>query len=88
MFFFNSGQFFLSYREYTFLPTLDEISRSIFGVDCPNVKELEQKTQIALVSTHPSMDYVEPIPPNVIPIGGLQIADPKPLSNVQSHEKC
>lgn len=62
---------------------MSEISKAIFGADCPNVKELEQKTQIALVSTHPSMDYAEPLPPNVIPIGGLQIADPEPLSNVK-----
>lgn len=62
---------------------MDEISKEVFGADCPNVQELEQKTQIALVSTHPAMDYVEPLPPNVIPIGGLQIANPKPLSNVK-----
>lgn len=76
--------FSYSYREFIFLPVIDRISKNIFGRDCPNVKELEQKTQIALVSTHPAMDYVEPLPPNVIPITGLQIVDPKPLSNVSN----
>ncbi|KAJ6634327.1 UDP-glucosyltransferase 2, partial [Pseudolycoriella hygida] len=69
------------YREYYLLPALEHISKEVFGSDCPNVKELEQRTQIALVSTHPSLDFAEPLPPNVIPIGGLQIADPKPLPN-------
>lgn len=40
-------------------------------------------SQIALISTHPTMDYVQPLPPNVIPIGGLQITEPKPLPNVR-----
>lgn len=46
------------------------------------MKELEERTAIALVSTHPVFDYPAPLPENVIPVGGLHIRDTKPLPEV------
>ncbi|KAG4074385.1 hypothetical protein HA402_000364 [Bradysia odoriphaga] len=69
------------YREYELLPVLEQISKDIFGANYPNVKTLEQRTQIALISTHPSMDFADALPPNVIPVSCLQIVNPKPLEH-------
>lgn len=60
----------------------DLIASKPFGPDCPPVSQLEQLTQLALVSTHPAVTFSEPLPPNVIPVGGLQIKEPKPLAKV------
>lgn len=56
--------------------------KPIYGKDYPKVSTLEFKTTIALVNTNPAIGFPEPLPPNVIPVGGLQIVDPKPLSEV------
>lgn len=50
--------------------------------DFPYLSEIEQKTVLALVNTHPSFDVAEPLAPNVIPVGGLQIEEPKKLPDV------
>jgi glucuronosyltransferase len=41
---------------------------------------LEEDTMLMLVNTHPATDFPEPLPPNIIPVGGLQIKEPKPLA--------
>lgn len=41
--------------------------------------ELEQRTAIAFVNTNPVFDIPQPLPENVIPVGGLQIRDNKTL---------
>jgi glucuronosyltransferase len=38
---------------------------------------------LMLVNTHPAIDFPEPMPPNVIPVAGLQIKVPKPLPEVR-----
>lgn len=53
--------------------------RQHINFDFPHLDELQKRTVIALVNTHPSFDVAEPFPPNVIPVGGLQIQKPKPL---------
>lgn len=58
------------------------MARQVFGNDYPYMGDLEKKTLIALVNTHPSIDFPEPLSPNIIPVGGLQIKDPKPLPKV------
>lgn len=55
----------------------------MFGPDYPRARDLEYKTQLAFVSTHPAVDFPEPLPPNIIPVGGIQIAPPKPLQDVR-----
>lgn len=45
----------------------------------PDVQTLLQKIILALCNTHFSIEKLEPLPPNIIPVGGLQIQEPKTL---------
>lgn len=65
-------------------PRLDLMAKKYFGPNMPSIRELEQRTALAFVNTNPVVDYVAPLPENVIPVAGLQIKDPKPLPNVIS----
>jgi glucuronosyltransferase len=58
----------------------------------PDLSDLEQKTQILLTNSNPHVNFEESLPQSVIPVGGLQIARPKNLSQdlqtfVESAEK-
>lgn len=56
-----------------------------FGPGLPSISELQKRTAIALVSTHPIFDYSQPLLENVIPVGGLHIRDAKPLPKVRNN---
>lgn len=49
------------------------MAAEVFGPTLPYVGSLELKTKIALVNSHPAIDYPEPLSPNVIAVGGLQV---------------
>ncbi|XP_055606988.1 UDP-glucosyltransferase 2-like [Uranotaenia lowii] len=69
-----------AYRNYYIIPKVDAMAREHFKYsNLPHVRDLEQRTQVMLVSTNPSMDALEPLPPNVIAIGGAHIKNPEPL---------
>lgn len=70
------------YRKYIHLPRVDEQLKKAFGPKVPVVRELEKMTALMMVNTHPSIDLLEPFPPNVIQVAGLQIAKEKPLPEV------
>lgn len=55
------------------------MARKLFGPDYPYLGDLEFKTSIVLVNSHPSIDFPEALPPNIIPVGGLQVKEPEPL---------
>ncbi|KAG4074540.1 hypothetical protein HA402_005605 [Bradysia odoriphaga] len=67
------------YRQQIVLPTVNDIVRKRFGADIPPVEDIERKTALVFVNTNPTMDFVAPLPENVIPVGGLHIKDPKPI---------
>ncbi|KFB50411.1 AGAP005752-PA-like protein [Anopheles sinensis] len=68
------------YRNYVFLPETDRIVREHHkAMDLPYLATLDQKMMLMLVNSHHSVDFPEPIPQNVIQVGGLQILPPKPL---------
>lgn len=68
------------YRNYIFLPETDRLVRVHHpGTDLPYLGALDQKIMLMLVNSHHSVDFPEPIPQNVIQVGGLQILPPKPL---------
>lgn len=71
------------YRKYVFIPIINEDWKKL-GVfdDLPPVEELEARTAIMLLNADYSNFYPEPLQPNMIMVGGLQIKDPKPLSPV------
>lgn len=61
---------------------IDKLLEGKFGPDMPSISKIEKRTAIALISTHPIFDYTQPLPENVIPVGGLHIQDAKPLPKV------
>uniref|UniRef100_A0A182PSE1 UDP-glycosyltransferases domain-containing protein n=1 Tax=Anopheles epiroticus TaxID=199890 RepID=A0A182PSE1_9DIPT len=67
------------YRRFVFLPQMKQIAQQAFDFPLPDLTELEQRTLIMLTNSNPALDPAESMPPNVIPVGGLQIVDPKPL---------
>lgn len=64
---------------------LDQVMKDAYGSDLPTVSELEKRIAIALVSTTPVFDPPQPLPPNVIDVGGMHIRDPKPLPKVKQY---
>ncbi|XP_053687396.1 UDP-glucosyltransferase 2-like [Sabethes cyaneus] len=68
------------YRTYYSNPRLDSMVREYFQYDdLPYVTDIDRLSKIILVNAHYSIDYPEPAPPNLIPVGGLQIRDAKKL---------
>uniref|UniRef100_A0A182UXE3 UDP-glycosyltransferases domain-containing protein n=1 Tax=Anopheles merus TaxID=30066 RepID=A0A182UXE3_ANOME len=68
------------YRNYIFLPETDRLVREHEKAnDLPYLGALDQKMMLMLVNSHHSVDFPEPIPQNMIQVGGLQIIPPKPL---------
>lgn len=58
----------------------DKAIREILKIDdFPYLGELQKKVVLALVNSHPAADLPTPLGPNVIPVGGLQIKEPKAL---------
>uniref|UniRef100_A0A182NJS8 UDP-glycosyltransferases domain-containing protein n=1 Tax=Anopheles dirus TaxID=7168 RepID=A0A182NJS8_9DIPT len=69
------------YRNYVFLPRTDRLVREHHKGqhDLPYLPAMDQKMMLMLVNSHHSVDFPEPVPVNMIPVGGLQIIPPKPL---------
>ncbi|XP_058828492.1 UDP-glucosyltransferase 2-like [Topomyia yanbarensis] len=68
------------YRNYRFIPKTDELLRSHPAFrSIPYLGDLDKNMMLMLVNSHHSVDFPEPIPQNMIPVGGLQITPPKPL---------
>lgn len=66
--------------KYSYVPRQNAFMQEGFKIPgLPHVSELQKKMAIALVNTHFSYETVEPLPSNVIPVGGLQIKLPQPL---------
>jgi UDP:flavonoid glycosyltransferase YjiC (YdhE family) len=53
--------------------------KEVYGNDLPYAGELENLMQIAFVNSHPSIEFAESLPPNVIEVAGLHLRDSKPL---------
>lgn len=50
--------------------------------DTPSTLELGKRSVIFMTNYEPSVDGIQQIPPNIIPVGGLQIKTPSPLPEV------
>lgn len=59
------------------------LMRASFDFDLPHVEELDQRSALMFVNINPAIDFPESLPPNTIAVGGIQIADPKPLPDEQ-----
>lgn len=60
-------------------PELEKLARKRFPFDFPSLKKLERKTDLMLLNSDFAVDYAEPLQPNMILVGGLQITQPKEL---------
>ncbi|XP_035787469.1 UDP-glucuronosyltransferase 2B1-like [Anopheles albimanus] len=67
------------YRRFVFLPQLTDIAQQGFNFPLPALSDLERRTLVMLTNSNPALDPPESLPPNVIPVGGLQIVSPAPL---------
>lgn len=56
--------------------------RERFNFDFPSLDELEKTTSLIFVNAAYAFDDPEPLQPNMIQVGGLQIVDAKPLAEV------
>lgn len=78
----NYYSYFLenAYLKYVLYPKLNTLMKEHFkNPNLPSIEDLGKRMSLALVNTHFSVETVEPLPANVIPVAGLQIRDPKPV---------
>lgn len=65
------------------MPKMEKAIRKRFNFeDFPSLKDLERRSLVMLVNTNNAIDYSEPLQPNVVQVGGLQITEPKALPEV------
>lgn len=57
----------------------NEFSKKHLGVDIITEEDLDYKTSLLLTNTHFSITRPRPLPPNVIEVAGIHIAEAKPL---------
>lgn len=62
-------------------PEMDKLVRKTFP-NLPPINELMQKSSLVLFNHNPIVDPAEQLSPNAIPVGGLQIKEPKQLPKV------
>ncbi|XP_053675393.1 UDP-glucosyltransferase 2-like [Anopheles nili] len=65
-------------QKYGLLQTSNNMLRE-YEPALPDVEEFYRETKLVLLNANPIIQYTEPLMPNVIPVGGLQIIKPKPL---------
>jgi hypothetical protein len=58
------------------------MTREKFKFNFPPIKSIGQQTTLVFVNTDNAFDFPEPLQPNMIQIGGLQIARSNPLPEV------
>lgn len=66
------------YDQFSFLPSIEKELRKINPTMRP-LRELLRLPKIHLVNYNPLLSTSEPLMPNMIDVGGLQITEPKPL---------
>lgn len=62
-----------------------KILRSILGPDIPRINDLSKNVHMVLVNVHPIWVGNQPVPPNVVYMGGVHVPSPKPLPQVLSY---
>lgn len=66
-------------EELYLLPGATKAVRKVLPAQVQTIHEMLLSSKIQMANYHPVIDQVQPILPSVIPVGGLQIAEPKPL---------
>ncbi|KFB51596.1 hypothetical protein ZHAS_00019668 [Anopheles sinensis] len=65
-------------QTYDMIPQSNQLLRQ-YDPTLPDVAEFNRETKVVLLNANPIIQFTEPMMPNVIPVGGLQIIKPKPL---------
>lgn len=63
------------YRQFVANAKIGQTMRKGFARRFNDLKALEAKHQLLLVNSHVASDFPESLPPNIIPVGGLHIAE-------------
>ncbi|GLH09943.1 Ecdysteroid UDP-glucosyltransferase [Gryllus bimaculatus] len=67
------------YYDYFYIPFMEREAKAFFGPQIPSVYDTMHNVSVALSNYHPTLDTAFPAAPNLIPIGAIQVKDPKPL---------
>ncbi|KAK9745647.1 UDP-glucoronosyl and UDP-glucosyl transferase [Popillia japonica] len=70
-----------NYYKWTTLPRLQKLAQDRFGKDIAPIHDIEKRIQILLANYDPIMDYPIPLPPYIIPVGGLHTRRSTPLKD-------
>nr|XP_018904950.1 PREDICTED: UDP-glucuronosyltransferase 2B14-like [Bemisia tabaci] len=73
------SEYYLLWRNYIHLPSLNKVSEEFFGFSKPSIGDLEGEMSLMLTNEHFSYSYPRPNVPAVVDVAGLQIKPPKPL---------
>ncbi|KFB51597.1 hypothetical protein ZHAS_00019669 [Anopheles sinensis] len=65
-------------QRHNLIPKTNQLLRQ-YDPTLPDVTEFNRETKVVLLNANPVIQFTEPVMPNVIPVGGLQIIKPKPL---------
>ncbi|CRK89595.1 CLUMA_CG003252, isoform A [Clunio marinus] len=67
-------------RRFSANTKMEKLAREKFSFDFPSMSALQERTALIFVNSDNSFDLVEPLEPNMIQIGGMQITPPKPIA--------
>ncbi|XP_044263385.1 UDP-glycosyltransferase UGT5-like [Tribolium madens] len=73
-----------------YIPRQQELAENYFGPMKSSILEIEKNMSLMLINYNPIFNYVEALPPNMIPIGGLHIQPkrlPDDLKKILDNEK-
>lgn len=68
-----SGFFKLQY--HYFIPEQLALVEKYFGIKVDSINELYKDIAVMLVNTHPSFDFIKPMTPGIVEVGGLHVTD-------------
>lgn len=75
-FFYNTWEHLL--KEWYTFPKMDELVREKIP-QIPYVADFNKLARVVMPNVNAAIQFSEPLMPNVIPVGGLQVVDSKPL---------
>ncbi|KAJ8951902.1 hypothetical protein NQ318_019881 [Aromia moschata] len=58
---------------------MEEIVKPIFGTNVDSMSSLMRRMTLLLCNLNPALTYPQPLPPNIIPVGGLHVREAKKL---------
>lgn len=61
------------YSTFPFMRSENMLAKRLFGDHLESLEEIQSNTKLFLVNTNPVIDSVPPLPPNVVPVGAVQL---------------